>query len=276
MKLSASMWSLDRTVQSGGLTQETFIDWAAANNLKYVELLSYYMEKENNLDDIIKKLNHRNMFVSCYTILSDFSTSQFDALKLLEDMKTAEQLKAPFVRILGGGSQSRNDEAQKNIAAGICEAVSEAEKRGLTLILENIGPYSCHSDQMLFYMENCSHPNLRLNFDTANPLLADEDPIEALNKQMPWISYVHIKDFITDSNPLYKDHAEADPSRIQRSANGRVMTGITAGEGCIPLKDMLSLLKAEGYEGFLSIEYEGTGDSVKETEKSLSFLRSII
>ncbi len=276
MKLSTSMWSMDRTVQSEGLTQKDFINWASRAGLKYIELLSYYMDKENNLKDIIDLLKLKNIEVSCYTILSDFSTEKPDYNKLIEDMETAKHLKTPFIRILGGDSNTCENDARKNIATGISKAAAEAESRGLTLILENIGPYSCHSDQMLYFMENCTHTHLRLNFDTANPLLADEDPTEALRNQLPWISYVHIKDFITEDDPSYASVSKADPGRIQNSTAGKLMTGITAGKGSIPLKGMLSLLTSNGYDGFLSIEYEGTGDSVKDTKESLNYLRALL
>ena len=60
MHPSISMWSLDRAIASGSMNQVDFINWAAELELKYVELISYYMNQEDNL----RAPNRHQLFVS--------------------------------------------------------------------------------------------------------------------------------------------------------------------------------------------------------------------
>jgi sugar phosphate isomerase/epimerase len=277
MKPSVSMWSMDRMIQVQELTQLTFIQWAASKNLEYVELLSYYMEQEKNIKEVLAELEKTNIKVSCYTILSDFSTGEgILSEDFIHDLDIAEKLKAPYVRILAGDSNPDKQNAKIQIVNGIKTAANEAEKRNLKLIMENIGPYSCHSSDVKSILDLIDSPYVRLNFDTANPLLADEEPISSISKLGPYIEYVHFKDFVSDKDSNYRQIVEKDLSREQSSKTGCKMTGTTAGKGEINLPEMVKILKNKKYEGFISIEYEGTGDSMNETDSSLSYLQSLL
>lgn len=277
MKPSVSMWSMDRIVQAQELSQLSFIQWAARKKLKYVELLSYYMEREKNLEEVLAELIKRNIKVSCYTILSDFSTAgSLLSKEFLHDLDTAEKLKAPYVRILAGDSNPDEQNAKVQIVKGIKTAADEAEKRNLKLVIENIGPYSCHSSEVKSILDLVDSPCIRLNFDTANPLLADEDPISSISILSPYLDYVHFKDFVSEKDSNYSQIIKKDLSREQSSRTGRKMTGTIAGRGEINLPEMVKILNNKKYEGFISIEYEGTGDSMSETESSLSYMRSLL
>jgi sugar phosphate isomerase/epimerase len=152
-------------------------------------------------------------------------------------------------------------------------AASDAEERGFVLVLENIGPSSGHSDEAVSIIEEVQSDYLKINFDTANPLLADEDPLEAFERMLPHISYIHLKDFITEKSENYKDYSQAE-WRIQISRKGLKMTGITPGKGDIPLKKIFAILKDKGYKGFVSVEYENDIEPAKATLESIAFIAS--
>lgn len=277
MKLSVSMWSLDRVIQENGWSQLAFLDWAKKAGFEYVELVSYYMNNENNLIEVVKKLQELNLRVSCYTILNDFSTGTDEAWNYyLKDLEAAVKLKAPFVRVLTGGEDAGNAAEKAIILEGFKKAAIEGEKHNIIMVLENVGVHSTHSNDVYEIVSAVDSPQFRVNFDTANALLADEKPIDALIKLQPLTAYVHFKDFITDSSDNYSAVISRDAGREQVSFNGKKMTGITAGEGEVPLTEMISLLKKSGYEGFISQEYEGTGKSGEDTIKSLEYLKSIL
>jgi sugar phosphate isomerase/epimerase len=100
---SISMWSLDRAIASGSMNQVDFINWAAELELKYVELLSYYMNREDNLNEVKAMLSRCGIEVSAYTILTDFTAPQdFNSEDYINDLDIASKLGAPFVRVLGG------------------------------------------------------------------------------------------------------------------------------------------------------------------------------
>ena len=276
MKTAISMWSMDRKIQSEGLRQTEFIDWAKSAGFRYVELLSYYMEKEKSMPEVIALLHHTGIDVSCYTILTDFtdsSDSRFE--EFLHDLEVASKLTAPFIRVLAGEMNSDKSSAITNIVRGLKDAAEAAAKKNVTLILENIGPYSCRSEDIKHILEKVDSPFLMLNFDTANSLLAGEDPLNSFVDLKSYISYIHFKDFISEKEAEFEAIASKDANRIQKSDTGVSYTGITAGKGIVPLSALMEALESQRYDGFVSIEYEGTGDSLTDTENSFEYLKSI-
>jgi sugar phosphate isomerase/epimerase len=277
MKASVSMWSMDRRVQPENFNQLDFINWAKSAGLKYVELVSYYMEKEKNLDEVISLLKKTDIKVSCYTILTDFTvSSDKSAEELRRDLNVAKKIKAPFVRVIAGEQNPDVKSAKENIIRGLGEAARMAAALDITLILENVGKYSGHSTQIKALLNEVGHDSLRANFDTANSLLFREDPEKALANFLPYTAYVHFKDLVSEKDPNFETILRRDEGRVQKSSDNVRFTGITAGEGIVPLSSLMKKIKESGYKGFVSIEYEGTGDSRKDTEASLEYLRSMI
>ena len=277
MKKSVSMWSLDRKIQSEGINQLDFIRWAESRGLEFVELISYYMEQEGNLEQVLELLNRTGIGVSCYTILNDFTTSSESRMQeFRHDLDVAAKLKAPFVRVLAGEENPDEASAIRNSIANLKVAAEEAAQKNIILVLENVGPYSCRSSQAKHLIDNVASPAFRMNFDTANSLLADEDPLEALDNLLDSVAYVHLKDFVSEREEGFQKIAERDEGRIQKSRNGVFFTGITAGRGIVPLAAQMKKLISRGYDGFISMEYEGTGDPEKDTVDSLKFLDSIL
>jgi len=79
--------------------------------------------------------------------------------------------------------------------------------------------------------ENCADEHLRAAFDPANFIQCAQAPYpDAYEALHPWLSYVHVKDALPD---------------------GRV---VAAGEGAARWPELLRRLRANGYDGFLSLE----------------------
>ncbi|MDC7227864.1 MAG: sugar phosphate isomerase/epimerase [Spirochaetales bacterium] len=277
MNLSCSMWSLDRTIQENDLKQIDFLKWARGHHLKYVELVSYYLDKEGNAGEIRKTMSEMDMHVSCYTVLQDFSVPDSATnAAFRKDLKNAAILEAPFVRVLSGGTTPGDTGERETIIKELKQACEAADKLGITLLLENVGPHACASGDSLSIIKDVNASNFRINFDTANPLLVEEDPLEALENLIDFTAYVHFKDFITEDSAGYKTLLSNDPSREQKSLAGKSMTGTAAGEGVIPFEEMFRCLKNAGYNGFVSLEYEGTGDAMADTLTSLNYLENLV
>ena len=77
MKLSVSMWSIEKAVRDNNVTQYEFIDWCNKQGVSNVELLSCYM-KSDCPDRVNSYLVERNMQVSCYTILTNMVAPTFE------------------------------------------------------------------------------------------------------------------------------------------------------------------------------------------------------
>ncbi len=268
------MWSLEAVINRNNWKQKNFLHWAAEQNLNYVELLSYYMNRENNQQEIKTELNRLGLQLSCYTILSDFTDeSAYTKAEFKKDLDTAATLGAPFVRVLTG-DKTGSERDRLILIKKLSAAVAEAEKRNITLILENIGPFAGKTGDAASIIEAINSPCLRINFDTANSLLADESPEVAVDILLPYISYIHLKDFITEKSGAFQEYS-SEAWRIQTSRKGVRMTGIAAGKGDAGLPKVMKKLKNYGYDGFISIEYENDLNAEEAVTDSLLFIKTI-
>jgi Sugar phosphate isomerases/epimerases len=54
------------------------------------------------------------------------------------------------------------------------------------------------------------------------------------------------------------------------------LPGYYYGEGQIDIKAIINFLRVTGYDGYISVEFEGTGDPVYGTLKSIGCIKSIL
>ena len=66
------------------------------------------------------------------------------------------------------------------------------------------------------------------------------------------------------------------PSIAENARAGTYLAGGVIGEGVVPVKRCLSILKAAGYDGYVSIEFEGCEDCVAAIGRGHANLKSYI
>jgi len=113
--------------------------------------------------------------------------------------------------------------------AGVC---------GVVLCLETHPPFCRNADDMRRTMDIVGHPNVRVNFDTANIMFYNEgmNSADELAKIVEHVASVHLKD--TDGG--------------FHSSNFPVF-----GEGVVPFPQIFSILHDSGFDGPLTMELEG-------------------
>lgn len=94
-------------------------------------------------------------------------------------------------------------------------------------------------------------PELGHVFDSGNWLFSGEDALVALDKFLPRVKHVHLKDRVAADD----------------------MSCPATGGGVIPMNEILSTLKQNGYDGWYSVEFYGSKQMLKDAEKSIEFLR---
>ena len=115
-----------------------------------------------------------------------------------------------------------------------------------------------------------NHPNYGWLIDMGNFICADEDSVHALGTAIPYAFHVHAKDF------LRKPGSDINPGMGWfRSRGGNYIRGTVVGNGVIPVAQCVQMLKNAGYEGFLSIEFEGMEDNLTALEAGLDYLRRV-
>ncbi|WP_037771326.1 sugar phosphate isomerase/epimerase family protein [Streptomyces sclerotialus] len=110
-----------------------------------------------------------------------------------------------------------------------------AEQHGLTLLHENCAGWAGdRADRMLRLVREVGSPALRLLFDTGNGVAHGYDAFGTLEKVLPHVAHVHVKDAV-------------------RTPDGTVAYTLP-GDGRARVADCLRLLLETGYGGSLSLE----------------------
>lgn len=134
-----------------------------------------------------------------------------------------------------------------------CLAITEyAAQKGIRTMVENHGQFCQDSERVELLVNTVAHPNFGLLVDVGNFLCADENPITAVGRCAPYAFHVHVKDF------LYKSGQEDDPGEgFFSTRGGAFLRGTVAGHGVVPIKQCIRALKNAGYDGYLTLEFEG-------------------
>jgi D-psicose/D-tagatose/L-ribulose 3-epimerase len=176
-----------------------------------------------------------------HNIASPLAAERQGSLLYLRDcIDLAADLECPVV-VAGGGWSVRphTRPAAWEWAAEVLERASRhAEKRGITLALENINRLRADVivtiDDMLRMIGEIGSPCLRPMLDFYHLHLEGEDPIEAIRRLGKDLVYAH-----------FLDARLANRSRQ------------TPGGGETPLRDILATLVEVGYDGWLCAEIWG-------------------
>ncbi|MMZ61532.1 Inosose dehydratase [compost metagenome] len=155
-------------------------------------------------------------------------------------------------------------------AAAACRIIADhAAQYGITTSVENHGYYVQASDRVQALIHAVDRPNFKTTLDVGNFVCVDENPVTAVKSNLPYASMVHIKDFYI--RPSYRNPGEG----WFRSAGGNYLRGAIAGQGDLDLWEILRTIKSSGYDGFLSIEYEGMEDCLTGTKIAFDNVRRI-
>ena len=167
---------------------------------------------------------------------------------------TAVKLGVDLLRVFSGDPRAgvAHEQGMEWILEGLAAGAAYALEQGVTLALENHGRFAGRSDQVQGIIDHVGSPALRVNFDTGNFLLAGQDPAAAARELGDLVVLVHLKD-IKLANADEQGHVFADPA-------GRTLTGSVIGQGLVDMPAVIAVLREAGYDGWLSLEYEGSTD----------------
>jgi sugar phosphate isomerase/epimerase len=274
MKLSVSAWCIQDKLFGKEMTILDFIRFCHENGVKYVELLDCFLSGERDIKEVKELLKELDMEVSAYSISNDFvlsdsgeRRSQVEYMK--KSMDTALELGTRIMRVFSGNKKDGMslDMAEDWIVEGFQEAAPLAEQKGITMVLENHGLLAGKSYQVKNIIDRTCSKALKSNADVGNFMLVNENPLEAVKLLKDQIGFLHLKD-------LKKvDSTEADSKVCYTAIDGSVYQGVVLGKGDVPIPEIITYMKASGYQGFLSIEFEGPGDPAEGTSECIAYAR---
>ena len=153
-----------------------------------------------------------------------------------EYIDVAEQMGIPYVRILADAApEPAGDLNIDEIADSLKTLAVYAEKKGVILLVETNG-FFAKTQHMLELLEKVSSPAVKVLWDVHHPYRFYHEPVaETYAALKPYIQYLHIKDSSVD-------------------ANGKVQYQMM-GYGDVPIKEVVELLKADHFEGYICLEW---------------------
>ena len=283
MKISVSSYSFYQYIKAGKLTQLECVARAKEmgfDAIEFTELNGDTLDEQKALAAEIKKEADRvGIEINAYTIGANLyhdctEDSEREVARLCGQLEVAKLLGAKVMRHdvcykLGKSGRARSFELMLPVIAENARKVTEyAETLGIRTCTENHGFIAQDSDRVEKLFNTVAHDNYGLLVDMGNFLCADEDPIRAVSRVAPYAVHVHAKDFI------YFDEAVEGRTIMTRGAN--YIAGTVIGEGVVPVRQCLKILKRAGYDGYVSIEYEGREDCIAGIARGLENLKRFI
>jgi sugar phosphate isomerase/epimerase len=158
---------------------------------------------------------------------------------------------APVVHILSGPAApgSREADAWGWFADAVAETTSHATARGVVLAIEAIAGHLFHSaDDYRRLASDLPGVDFRVNFDPSHLEVQGEDPRRVVDLFPDRIVHVHLK----DGRGRFPDFAFPP-----------------LGEGTIDFPGLVAALRAAGYGGAMSVEYEAQVFGWREAEADI-------
>lgn len=287
MKLGVSSYSFSELVESGAMQPLDVIARAKEMGFEVIEFAGLMPPDGVSAPDfapvVREACEKAGLPIVNYTIPADLlcgSDGKLDAevRRLCDEVLVAEALGAPGMRHDAGWGFPANHPGPKSFDAAVprmakgCRAVTEfAATRGIRTMVENHGYFCQDSDRVEKLIEAVGHPNFGALVDLGNFMCADEDPAQAVARLAPYAFHAHAKDFHWKSGNVPDPGGGWFPTRA-----GNRLRGAIVGHGEVPIAQCLRVLKEAGFDGVLSLEFEGIEDPVKGITIGLANLRRAV
>lgn len=266
MRIGVSSYSFSRLVGSGEMKQVDIIAKTKEIGFDVIEFSTLAVPegttKIQHAKNLRAEADRVGLPIVNYTIGANFLCEagwQSEVERLKEELEVATILGVKGMRhdATPGFAPSykgvRSFDAALPMLADGCRAVTEnAQKLGIRTMVENHGFFCQDSMRVEKLVTAVNHPNFGLLVDMGNFLCADDQPETAIGRCMPYAFHVHAKDFHVKSGMMPNPGAGWFRSRA-----GNFLRGSIIGHGDVPILQCLRVMKNAGYDGVLSIEFEG-------------------
>ena len=243
-------------------TLQAVKDCAIKNNIKIV-CLTPYNSKFNSLDE----------------------TTRLSEVKAIEKViDYCEFLGADRIRIYGGNLSTGENDLLKEKWDKLVESMKylgeKAKAKGVTLVVENhFNTMTLTAQQSRDLITDVNSEGVKILYDQANlTFTGGEDYKKAIELQAGLIGHMHVKDLVFhEGNTAFVASDVSHSKESERNVYTRIV-----GEGIVPWPEILKMVKANGYEDWLSLEYErrwhpdDIPDASIGMKKSIEYLRGII
>ncbi len=266
MKTCISSYSFSKLLRSGEETQLSLIKRVADMGFDAIEFTD--ITPPEGLDQLgyaallRTESETQRLPIVNYTIGADFlNCADFDAevQRLCGQVDIARALGSKGMRhdATGGYRTAEKKyrgfaDALPRLAEGCARVSAYAAQMGIVTMVENHGFFCQDSVRVEQLVNQVASENFGLLIDVGNFACADDPSPIAVGRLANYTKHVHVKDF------HIKSGSGIDPGAgFFKTRGGNYLRGAILGHGDIPVLQCLSILKNSGYDGYVSIEFEG-------------------
>lgn len=169
------------------------------------------------------------------------------------------------------GDERSYDHAIEIVAPAVGEITRYAKELGVITATENHGFFSQDSERVEKLILAVGEQNFGALVDIGNFLCADENPVSAVKRLAPYAVHAHAKDFYIKSTK-----EESDREGWFKSRGGSYLLGAILGCGQVAVNECIDELRMGGYDGYLSLEFEGAEDPITGVSLGMENLKRYI
>ncbi|GAA2009999.1 sugar phosphate isomerase/epimerase [Nakamurella flavida] len=287
MQFGFSSYSFYQRLRTGDMTMFDVIDWVAASEGEHLEIATVSLSQDMTNDtstlvsdpDFVAALGAKaraaEVPLSNLVIPANFLTDtpedyEREMRRVQDHIRVADALDIRLFRhdVVTWAHRDTDIADYERCLPIIVDACGEiarfAAGYGITTSVENHGNMVNASERVRRLIHLVDEPNFRTTLDVGNFLVVDEDPVSATMQNMPYASIVHLKDFYI--RPVRQDPG---PGWLTTAA-GNHLLGSIVGYGDMDMRGVLGAVAASGFDGYVSIEFEGIEDCLLGAERGLA------
>lgn len=291
MKLGLSSYSFRPLLANGSLQIEDMFDWLSKNGAEHLEIATFSFAqsgKEADYDfaadtETLSRLQaaaaRTNIPISGICLAGKFvfvdaaeRRAQIEQVK--RHVELCNRLEVGFLRhdVVHWAHRLHDTGEFETAFPAIVDACHEiatfAATQGVITSVEDHGFFMNSSGRIKRLLHAVDLPNFKFTVDVGNFLCVDEDALVATKASLPDASFLHLKDF-------YVRRTSPGPGWLE-TLGGQFIRGSVFGFGDLETSMILEAVVASGYDGFVSLEYEGNEPTLAACETSLGNIRRML
>jgi len=232
-------WSFDKTLNEAQRLGFEAIEVRGIEGKMLADDITQFFPE--NQSETQRKLVEHNLVICCFgSSVSFHDSNRFDAM--IEEGKIAIDICArmdiPCIRIFGDKivNETNRSEVIRRIIYGIKKLCEHAYNKNVRVLLEVHGDFNTIENIMEVVDEVKRYPEFGILWDVAHSDRSyGDDYMKFYSMIRPYIGHIHIKDH-------FRNNGKFDLCLV--------------GKGDVPIRQIVRTLEADGFEGYLSFEWE--------------------
>lgn len=181
---------------------------------------------------------------------------------LLNWIRLAQEVQVPILRVFGGADKQNNspqpsqDVVNAWVADSLRQVASKAEQSSVTVALETHDAFSS-ARRVANVLQKINSSRIAALWDSHHPYRVGETVEDVVDALQGHIAHVHVKDARRDRFTASSSADDTLPGRDKSvSTDNTTWQLVPLGEGEVPVRQQLDILKQRGYTGYVSVEWE--------------------